>query len=142
MADNLLEVLEQYETATLHSILTFQGYKVPGPGRLSKPELVRTLQKLLAEPGRVVKLMPACLARPGKRWSPYSAREGSATRGAIRRRLRDLNLLEGRETRLDTYSSQQPDYRRPDTRFIDEILAHLAGQRPGFWAHLARPLGA
>ena len=126
MADTLFEVLDQYETATLHAILSFQGYKVPGPGRLSKAELVRTLQKLLTEPGRVVRTF-AGLSGPAREAVVALQRQGgSATRGAIRRRLRDLNLLEGRETRLDTYSSQQPDYRRPDTRFIDEILAHLA----------------
>ena len=113
------------KTATLQSILTFQGYKVPGPGRLSKPELIRTLQKLLTEPSRVVKAY-AGLSAPARETVVTLQRQGgSATRGAIRRRLRDLNLLEARETRLDAYSSQQPDFRRPDTRYIDEILAHL-----------------
>jgi hypothetical protein len=125
VADNLFDALDQYETVTLHAILTFQGYKVPGPGRLSKPELVRTLQKLLTEPSRVVRAY-AGLSRPAREALVTLQRQGgSATRGAIRRRLRDLNLLEARETRLDTYSSQQPDFRRSESRFIDEILAHL-----------------
>ncbi len=125
MADNLLEVLSWYEVATLHSILTFQGYKVPGPGRLGKAELVRTLQKLLAEPSRVVKAYAGLSASAREAVITLQRQGGSATRGAIRHRLRDQGLLEGRETRLDAYSSQQPDFRRPDTRFIDEILAHL-----------------
>ena len=126
MSDTLFEALDQYEIATLHTILTFQGYKVPGPGRLTKPEVIRTLMKLLTEPGRVARAF-AGLESPAREAVITLQRQGgSATRGAIRRRLRDLDLLEGRETRLDTYSSQQPDYRRPETRFIDEILAHLA----------------
>ncbi len=143
MADSLLEALDQYEPGPLQEILNFQGYKVQGKGRLSKPELTRLLVTIFTEPGRIAKVYAGLSHVEREVLVALQRQGGTATRGAIRRRLRDLSLLDTRETRLDVYSSQQPDFRRTDSRYLDEILAHLLAcglvfgrQTPDAWGRM------
>ena len=139
MPESLAGLLEAYEYATLQALLNSLGLKVEG--RMNKPDLIQFLIPHIADPERVARAV-AGLAPAGRETIILLQRQGGqATRGAIRRRLRDLNLLDSRETRQDTYSSQQPDYRKSDSHFLDEILARLLASGLVFGLKSADPWG-
>ena len=135
MAENLTEILDQVRVwPPCRPCCPFMGYKPQEKrphqqGRHHSPLVV-----FLTEPARVVKAYAALSPAEREVIVALQRQGGEATRGAIRRRLRDRGLLDPHETKLDTYSNQQPDFRRTDSRFLDEILAHLLACRPGLWA--------
>lgn len=123
MVEALNAILEQYEFSTLQAMLSFNGYK--SQGRISKLELMRILMDLLLDPARVMGKLAKLSRSEREVLVALQRQSGEASRGAISRRLRDLNLLDARETRLDVNSSQQPEFNHADSRYLDETLAHL-----------------
>ncbi len=123
MAELLSEILDQYEFSTLQVLLNFNGLK--NQGRLNKAELIRTLVTVLVDPEQVAGKVGRLSAAEREVLVVLQRHSGEASRGAILRRLRDLNLLDAGITRHDINSSQQPDYRHAGSRYLDEILAFL-----------------
>jgi len=123
VAETLSDILEQYEFSTLQGILAYNGYK--SQGKVSKTELVRILANTLVDPAQVSAKVVKLSKSEREVLVALQRQSGEASRGAISRRLHDQNLLDARETRLDVNSSQQPEFRHADSRFLDETLAHL-----------------
>ena len=139
MPESLTELLDQYEIATLQALLSSMGLKVQG--RISKPDLIQFLIPNITTPDRVSHSMAGLSPAEREVIILLQRQGGQATRGAIRRRLADLNVLDTRETRLDVYSNQQPDHRKTDSHFMDEILAHLLASGLVFGLKTADPWG-
>ena len=123
MTEKMTVLLEQYDYAALHVMASYQGLKLQGKG--SKPELIHMLNELAQEPAQLAKNLTQ-LATAGHTILHLLQRQGGkATLGAIRRRLRDLKLVEAQDSRTEAYSNQKPNYKNPNSRYLDELLANL-----------------
>jgi hypothetical protein len=121
--ETLKDFLEPYEFATLQAMSNYNGYKTQP--RQNKAELIRNLVSCFSDPVKVKQNFEKLTPPEQEAIRVFQRQGGRASRGGISRRLRDLKLIEERDTRLNPNTSQQPDFRKADSRILDEILAHL-----------------
>lgn len=142
MPDPFKDLLEAYEFATLQAMANHNGYKTQA--RQNKAELIRSLTSCFSDPLKIKQNLEKLSQPEREAMRVLQLQGGTASRGGISRRLRDLKLIEERDTRLNPNTSQQPDFRKADSRILDEILAHLqvmglvcGRPAPDPWGHVS-----